>query len=233
MKLKDKRLLLIIEALKYNNGVSNYKNIYDYLRDIPDFKYENFKNEINFQGTVRAIIQENSSDSTTFNGQNDIFYSVNGLRSGLWGLRNYSETLNKSNNIIDIEGKDIETISKIRSGQNYFRNVLLNKYDKCRLCNIDIIDLLIASHIKPWKYSDEKEKVDVNNGLILCPIHDKLFDKGYISFDEKGNILISDLLKDKDISNLNINKNMNIFLSKEENFYMDFHRKNIFLQNIE
>ena len=49
--------------------------------------------------------------------------------------------------------------------------------------------VLIASHIKPWKDSDENERLDIDNGLLLCPNHDKAFDRGYISFDDNGLII--------------------------------------------
>ena len=57
---------------------------------------------------------------------------------------------------------------------------------------------LIASHIKPWACSESGEKLDIDNGLLLCPNHDALFDSGYISFDENGVIMISEHLKRDD-----------------------------------
>ena len=57
-------------------------------------------------------------------------------------------------------------------------------------------ELLVASHIKPWSISDANEKLDIHNGLLMCPNHDKLFDRGYISFDDTGRILISEKLDD-------------------------------------
>ena len=50
-------------------------------------------------------------------------------------------------------------------------------------------DFLIASHIKPWSKCKSNQKLDVNNGLLLCPNHDRLFDEGWISFDEIGKII--------------------------------------------
>lgn len=73
-----------------------------------------------------------------------------------------------------------------------------------------------------------KEKIDVNNGLLLCPNHDKLFDNGYISFDNDGKILISNDLEKDDRIFMNINDNMSINLYEESKEYMAFHRNNIF-----
>ncbi|MBO7381377.1 MAG: HNH endonuclease, partial [Neisseriaceae bacterium] len=52
--------------------------------------------------------------------------------------------------------------------------------------------------LKPWRKSNDKEKLDINNGLLLCPTHDKLIDKGLITFSENGEIIISELLTDDD-----------------------------------
>ena len=57
---------------------------------------------------------------------------------------------------------------------------MLKKYhSKCCLCGVDDDALLVASHIKPWAKSDEHEKLDLDNGLLLCPNHDKLFDLAF------------------------------------------------------
>ena len=87
---------------------------------------------------------------------------------------------------------------------------------------------LIASLVKPWRDSSPEEKTDVNNGLLLCPNHDKLFDLGYISFDENGKILISDQLDDKNRMWLNAVGTMKIQITDRNNFYLAYHRKYIF-----
>lgn len=69
-----------------------------------------------------------------------------------------------------------EAIIKVRIGQGGFRERLINKDKKCRICGLANKKLLIASHIKSWIFSNEKERVDENNGILLCPNHDALFD---------------------------------------------------------
>ena len=54
--------------------------------------------------------------------------------------------------------------------------------------------LLIASHIKPWAVSDSEERIDPNNGFILSPLYDKLFDRGYITFTDDKRVTISNWL---------------------------------------
>ncbi len=92
-----------------------------------------------------------------------------------------------------------EIITRNGSVQALFRNNLFAKYGcKCMLCDKDIADVLVASHIKPASKSNVYEKADYENGLLLCANHDKLFDKYLISFDfNTGKLLYRDEIKDK------------------------------------
>ena len=66
---------------------------------------------------------------------------------------------------------------KCRIGQSDFRKKLLDKYgERCVLCGLSHKELLIASHIKAWKDANENERMDEENGLLLCTLHDSLFD---------------------------------------------------------
>lgn len=87
---------------------------------------------------------------------------------------------------------------------------------------------MIASHIKPWAVSEAKEKLDINNGLLLCPNHDKLFDGGYISFDDNGSILISEKLENNDRVFMNVTEKMSVTLYEESKNYMEYHREYVF-----
>ena len=91
-------------------------------------------------------------------------------------------------------------------------------------------ELLVASHIKPWSISDANEKLDIHNGLLMCPNHDKLFDRGYISFDDTGRILISEKLDDNNRMYMNITPTMKIDITAENIKYIKYHRKNVFIE---
>lgn len=132
----------------------------------------------------------------------------------------------KNKNIV---GKDVEAIVKVRVNQGLFRKGLLNKYGKCCLCGIENPKLLVASHIKPWAKCTSEEKVDLDNGFLLCLNHDGLFDKGLISFDDNGVPLISDKLSKEDRSLLNMDIN-STSLTNENKQYLKFHRDNIFIK---
>lgn len=96
------------------------------------------------------------------------------------------------------------------------------------MCGLDIESLLVGSHTKPWHVSSDFEKLDVYNGLLLCNCHDPLFDKGYISFRDSGEILISNKLHPKNYSLLNIATDITIEIDEKSKKYLKYHRDNIF-----
>ena len=89
-------------------------------------------------------------------------------------------------------------------------------------------DLLTASHIKPWFESEGLERLDPDNGFLLCPNHDKLFDRGYITFSDDGLIMISSDLDETDRVFLNIRSDMELTLTEGNRKYLEYHRKNVF-----
>ncbi|MCI6152936.1 MAG: HNH endonuclease [Fusobacterium perfoetens] len=99
---------------------------------------------------------------------------------------------------------------------------------KCKICGLSNIELLVASHIKPWSKSIDEEKLDCNNGFLLCPNHDALFDGGFISFDDEGNILISKRLTEEDLKLLHLDKNIKIDISEKNKKYLEYHREFVF-----
>ena len=117
----------------------------------------------------------------------------------------------------------------VRIGQNRFRKLVLNYWNhKCAVTGTKMF--ITAGHIKPWKDADNSERLDVFNGLALSPVYDKAFDKGYISFDKKGSILISKKLKD-DAKLLGIDKNNSIEnLNYLHQKYLTWHRENIYIK---
>lgn len=81
-----------------------------------------------------------------------------------------------------------------RRGQGIFKaNVRLNETG-CRVTGVTDPRFLIASHIKPWRDCTDQEKLDGCNGLLLSPHVDRLFDSGFISFTDEGELLKSDKL---------------------------------------
>ena len=85
---------------------------------------------------------------------------------------------------------------KTRVNQYVFRQIVLSNYNnQCALTGIDIPELLIASHIIPWA-SNEKERLNPENGICLSALYDKAFDKGLISFTNDQHVIFSTHLKE-------------------------------------
>lgn len=128
----------------------------------------------------------------------------------------------------EFDNFDRETLIKSRVGQGYFKERLMKLYGKCCLCGLENKNFLIASHIKPWSQSKKNEKIDKYNGFLLCPHHDAIFDKGYVTFENNGNIIISEHLSAVDQMLLNINPKMKIKVHEKNIPYLEWHRENLF-----
>lgn len=126
------------------------------------------------------------------------------------------------------EGEDIKTSATRRKGQSMFKDSLVKLWGKCSVTGCEEISVLRASHIKPWAISTPKEKIDQMNGLLLTPNYDALFDRFLISFDEKGRILVSDILSKEDLKLMSINTKAKLKLNNQQNKYMNYHRGRFF-----
>lgn len=135
------------------------------------------------------------------------------------------------------EKKEIEeTVAEVqilaRKGQGRFRNDVLAWCPSCPVSGVEDRRLLIASHIKPWSKSSNNERLDGYNGFMFAPHIDALFDNGFISFDEKGKILISPQLDDKSQQALNISSSIQLQrLPEKTKKYLQYHRENVYMQD--
>lgn len=122
-----------------------------------------------------------------------------------------------------------QAVIKARIGQGQFREQLLNHWKCCAVTGCSEPALLRASHIKPWSESNVTERLSLYNGLLLSPSLDACFDRGYISFDPAGRIMLSERLSLDDIEALGLNDKMQIDrLAPEHEAYLAYHRKNLF-----
>lgn len=132
-----------------------------------------------------------------------------------------------------IDETEREAVIKARRGQGIYKKNLKSIEDRCRVTGVADSRLLIASHIKPWRScATNDERLDGSNGFLLTPHIDRLFDRGYISFDENGLILTSERIAASQFYRIGIDvdnpKNVGGF-SDRQNEYLDYHRKVIFL----
>ncbi|MEW6615043.1 MAG: HNH endonuclease signature motif containing protein [Thermodesulfobacteriota bacterium] len=103
-----------------------------------------------------------------------------------------------------------EAIIQARIGQGKFRENLLKRWQSCSVTGCQEVKVLRASHIKPWRDCTNEERLDIDNGLLLAPNIDALFDVGLISFDDKGSILFSPRLTAEDKKRLSVNHGLRL-----------------------
>ena len=117
-----------------------------------------------------------------------------------------------------------------RCGQNSLRNELIKMTNgRCELTKIKTLELLRVSHIKPWSECEsDDERLDINNCLLLSGLWDLAFDRGLITFDEGGKLLISDKLAKDELALDHLVERKRIFLNKEQAQYMEWHRNKVF-----
>jgi hypothetical protein len=112
-----------------------------------------------------------------------------------------------------------------RVGQGYYRQQIIEKWDgKCAVSKTDILPILIASHIVPWSESNDDERLDVENGILLSPLYDALFDKYLMSFDATGKIIISSAMTHENLERLELSPDITITISKGMLPYLERHR---------
>ena len=118
-----------------------------------------------------------------------------------------------------------------RVGQGEFRAQLVSYWNSCAVTGATCILLLKASHIKPWCESNNKERLDVFNGLLLSPNIDVAFDTGYITFDSQGKIVLSKAITGAPAFQLHINAKLRInqeLFCPEHEAYLEHHRREVF-----
>jgi len=129
----------------------------------------------------------------------------------------------------DIPDTEKEQVIKARRGQGVFRSRVESIEDGCRITGLTLKEHLRASHIKPWRDSTNVERLDGNNGLLLAPHVDHLFDKGFLSFDGEGKVLISHRLNPSVLAAWAIDQNANVGgFAAEQLVYLAYHRRSVF-----
>lgn len=125
---------------------------------------------------------------------------------------------------------EIECLASARIGQGGFRRALLRRFgETCQVTGITNPDLLIASHIKPWNVCSNSERLDSQNGLLLSPLIDRLFDRGLITFSDEGQLITSPKLSPSDRFLCNLDTAKPIALTQRSKVYMAYHRKFVFM----
>ena len=118
-----------------------------------------------------------------------------------------------------------------RVGQGIFRQSLIDYWQgRCAVTGLDVVLLLRASHIKPWaQCATDAERLDVFNGLLLAPNLDALFDGGWISFDDRGEVLVCSQLSPAQRLLLGVRPTWRAAeLAEAHSNYLTWHRREVF-----
>ena len=132
----------------------------------------------------------------------------------------------------DMSSTEKEQLVQSRRGQGVFKKNIKNFETGCRVTGVTNAKYLIASHIKPWRSSDNRERLDGANGLLLAPHVDFLFDRGLISFADDGRLIVSPAADQDSLQRLQIQPSgiatPRPFQTQQLD-YMAYHRREVLL----
>lgn len=231
-----------------NNSNLSESSVYKYTRAVNTISNEMLEQRIINKSLLNMNIVEldiaiNNIFNNMFfiekNTRGDNMYS-NALKQYRFFVQerseDYSTEQSIENEILNSEilgTTEKQVIINARVGQGKYRESLIKKYDhKCIVTGIDKLNLLIASHIKPWRVCDNNERIDTENGLLLSANMDRLFDSGLISFTADGKMLISSFVGALNENRLHISKDIWVDLKATSRLllYLEYHRDILFVK---
>ena len=134
---------------------------------------------------------------------------------------------------ISIPETDQLAIIRARRGPGLFKERVSRIESRCRITGVDNPVHLVASHCKPWRDATNEERLDGENGLLLTPSIDHLFDRGFIGFEDNGRLTISPVAHHPSLLRMGIHPtaalNVGSFTSGQRRF-LDFHRNAVLLR---
>ena len=145
--------------------------------------------------------------------------------------RKIEQTVSKDATITET---DRAALVRARRGQGLFKERVSRIEKRCRITGVDNPIHLVGSHCKPWRDSNNEERLDGENGLLLTPSVDHLFDRGFIGFEDNGNLVISPVAHHLSLHRMGIDTsktiNVGTFTSGQKR-YLDFHRNSVLLKS--
>lgn len=126
-------------------------------------------------------------------------------------------------------------IVRARRGQGLFKERVSEIETHCRITGVENPTHLVASHCKPWRDASNEERLDGENGLLLTPSIDHLFDRGFIGFEDSGRLIVSPVAHRPSLQRMGIDTdgavNVGSFTSGQRRF-LDFHRNSVLLMAV-
>jgi hypothetical protein len=130
---------------------------------------------------------------------------------------------------------DSEASICARLVQGLFKQRVMQIERRCRITGVDNPIHLFASHCMPWRDSINEERLNGENGLLLTPSIDHLFDRGFIGFEDSGRLVISPGAHLPSLERMGIDTrgavNVGGFTDGQRR-YLDFHRNSVLLRAV-
>jgi hypothetical protein len=132
-----------------------------------------------------------------------------------------------------VDPTERESLIIARRGQGIFKQRVMHAERMCRITKVDNPAHLRGSHCKPWRDSSNQDRLNGENGLLLTPTIDHLFDRGFISFENSGKLIVSPVADICSLGRMGIPTdgpvNVGPF-TDGQNFFLDYHRNSVLLQ---
>lgn len=199
----------------YLNSKSNY---YDFMRSLglPNISY------------LSVLKLRSRTNRLLYYYKMFIDYKSDIVNYEMKSEKEQEERISKDKNL---SSKVKDSLIKSRIGQGDYRRKLLEECNCCPFTKVTDERLLVASHIKPWALADDKEKVDPKNGFMFTPTFDRLFDRGFISFEDDKTLMVSPWISPMNQKRLGIYNGKiirDLPLDEKRMEYLKFHREHIF-----
>lgn len=196
-----------------------------YLTFVPPILAQVLIDTIGLEAVQIVTLSRNIADSTQVHPRN----------ATAKGLVEWEEHLiNIVQNNTDLSETERTTLVLARRGQGRFKENVMTVENRCRITKVDRVEHLRASHIKPWRdCANSDERLASGNGLLLTPTIDHLFDRGYISFEDNGNLLISPAAHEPSLLQMGVNPVGNINVgpfNTDQRHFLNHHRDSVFLK---
>ncbi len=190
--------------------------------------------KISYLSILKLIPTKSNSESTT-----PLFYFRILLDYQFRSIVHPKLSESSAEFIVTEKKKKIAKKTPSREGSQKYRKKVIEHMPQCPFTKISDERLLIASHIKPYNVcineNNSDEAIHYLNGLALSPTYDKLFDQGYITFTNKGELICGTQLTPYTWERLNINpnaKNVLRIYPEDREKYLKYHRNYVFQDDI-
>ena len=181
---------------------------------------------------AEALLGLAGYEAQVFRSSNLLDSSELAVERQLIGQQEWEDIEQRRLSAQDLPETTREAIISARIGQGLFKERISKHEKACRLTYVDNPAHLVASHIKPWRESNNEERLHEGNGLLLTPTVDHLFDRGFISFEDGGEVMISPVMDIVSLRRMGLDPEhppRPIAFNQDQRHFLTYHRREIFL----